>query len=397
MSPVSPLAAIACLCIAFTTIHLISRISPAPENHGRFSSIDGLRGYLALFVFLSHSSNWYLYLRTGQWKSEPSNLYVHLGQSSVTLFFMITGFLFYSKLLDQKPIDWLRLYISRILRLGPLYFFALAILALIIGYLSHWQLNSSLVALLKDFCKWASFSILGKPDINGIPDTNLILAGVTWSLPYEWFFYAALPILSLATGKRPSLAYLLLGVISIGYFIFWKPHLILTLPFIGGIAAALLARSESFCSFAKGKPATFIAIMAIVLTVACFPTAHTPVAVALLAVAFCIFACGNTLFNTLTHATSRLLGEITYSIYLLHGILLFTTFKFVVGSDFAIGLSPIGHWMVIGMLTPALIGLCYLTFRFIELPAMRAVSSATNCVREARLQLQAMNIKQQKM
>ena len=85
-------------------------------------------GVMALAVFVSHSSIWYFYLRTGTWDVPPSNVYTQLGQGSVTLFFMITGFLFWSKLLDgrQQPIDWSRLYLSRALRLGPLYLVAVA-------------------------------------------------------------------------------------------------------------------------------------------------------------------------------------------------------------------------------------------------------------------------------
>jgi peptidoglycan/LPS O-acetylase OafA/YrhL len=370
--------------MAISTSYFISRINPLPESQSRISSIDGLRGYLALFVFISHASNWYLYIRTGDWKSEPSHLYTHLGQSSVTFFFMITAFLFYSKILEQKQIDWARLFVSRVLRLTPLYLFSISILALIIANLSNWTLNVPLFSIIKDLGKWASFSILGKPDVNGIPDTTLILAGVTWSLPYEWFFYAALPILSLTTGKAPPKIFLISGWISIAYFYFWKPNMILTLPFLGGIAAALLAKSSRFCAFAKSRAATFIALSLIAGTVNYYPTAHSAAAVGLLSIAFSIFACGNTLFNTLTSPASRWLGEIAYSIYLLHGILLFTTFNFLLNIKQAASFYPYEHWIVIICITPPFILLCYCTFKFIEAPAMRSVSSVMQRIRITR-------------
>lgn len=71
---------------------------------GRNDSIDGLRGYLAFFVFLHHSLVWYFYIKTGSWNVLDSHFYNHLGQTSVVFFFMITGFLFYAKLLNKDKI-----------------------------------------------------------------------------------------------------------------------------------------------------------------------------------------------------------------------------------------------------------------------------------------------------
>lgn len=102
MDPVSPLPALACLLVAMATAFFLVKQFGSPPSLGRYASIDGLRGYLAFFVFLHHSCIWYFFLRTGQWQAPPSNLYNHFGQSSVALFFMITGFLFFSKLIDGR-------------------------------------------------------------------------------------------------------------------------------------------------------------------------------------------------------------------------------------------------------------------------------------------------------
>jgi hypothetical protein len=79
MDPVSPLSAIAPLLVAFATSFFLVKQFGAPPDQGRYSSIDGLRGYLAFFVFLHHSSVWYFYLQTGQWSVPPSN--THLKKS----------------------------------------------------------------------------------------------------------------------------------------------------------------------------------------------------------------------------------------------------------------------------------------------------------------------------
>ena len=72
-----------------------SRPSSSSGQPGpRYWSLDGLRGYLALAVVLSHASIWYFYLRSGTWEVPPANVYTQFGQGSVTRFFMITGFCF---------------------------------------------------------------------------------------------------------------------------------------------------------------------------------------------------------------------------------------------------------------------------------------------------------------
>ncbi|WP_254814204.1 acyltransferase family protein [Pseudomonas aeruginosa] len=123
MSPTSALPALACLAVALATCEFIRRLGSARLPASRFVTIDGLRGYLAFFVFLHHSSIWYYYLKDGLWQLPPSRLYAHFGQTSVALFFMVTGFLFAHKLLHSRgtPIRWLDVYASRIARLLPAY------------------------------------------------------------------------------------------------------------------------------------------------------------------------------------------------------------------------------------------------------------------------------------
>src|SRR4051794_29707847 len=102
LDPVSPWPAVACLVLAVLTARLLVWKFGAPPSAGRYVSIDGLRGYLALAVLLHHACTWYFYARTGKWAPPPSNLYTHFGHSGVALFFMITGFLFFTKLLNSR-------------------------------------------------------------------------------------------------------------------------------------------------------------------------------------------------------------------------------------------------------------------------------------------------------
>ena len=384
MNPVSPFPAIASLLVALATALLLTKKFGAPPDQGRYSSIDGLRGYLAFFVFLHHSVIWYFYLRTGHWVVPPSNLYTNFGQGSVALFFMITGFLFFSKLINgrKREIDWGKLFISRFLRLFPLYLFAMLLLFLTVVYVSHGILNVSFPQFLNGTVKWLGFTMLGAPDLNGIGHTFIIIAGVTWTLPYELIFYFSLPVLALAVRVVPPFPYVVLGIASIvAAAIWWHPQIYPLLAFVGGIIASFLVRFELFRQFAARKGSSFIALGFIAIAFTVYPSAYAMAPLFLLSMAFALIACGNSLFGLLINPVSRTLGEMAYSIYLLQGIALFVTFNFIVGLPESRALSPIIYWLLILGITPVLVLGCFVTFRLIESPAMRSTTAVTNWLR----------------
>lgn len=383
MDPVSPVLALVELLLAVGTTTVLVRLFGAPKAEGRFTTIDGLRGYLAFFVFLHHSSITYFYLRIGEWLHPPSNLYTHLGRSSVTMFFMITGFLFFTKILDgrTKSIDWLKLFVSRAMRLTPMYVFAMLLLFLVVAIVSHGELREPTGTVMNELVKWLAFTIMDNPDINGLPDTFTIVAGVTWSLPYEWFFYLSLPALALAVGAEVPKRYLVLSLAAAIYLIHWGPEFYHSVSFLGGIAAAVACRNAWARVMAGRTGASVIAVVCIATAIVAFPTPYAPVPMALLSLAFILIACGATLFGTLQNQVSRSLGEVAYSIYLLHGIALYVTFHFVINVNTATHLSTLQYWLVISGITPILISSSFLTFRWIERPAMQHVVPLTSWIR----------------
>ena len=374
MTPISPVPAVIALIAAWLTCLAITRIYGPPTEGGRFASIDGLRGYLALFVFLSHGCLWYFYLRDGRWVEPPSHLYRHMGESSVMLFFMITGFLFFSKLMDGrfKGIDWARLFVSRVVRLGPLYLFAMLLMFVIVAFLTDFTVREPLPLLAKHAVEWLAFTVVGGPDLNGVAGTPVITAGVTWSLQYEWAFYCALPIVALCVGMVPPLRYVVLGLVAGVAFAYLSPNVFKILGFMGGILASHVSRWPPVRQWSSGITASLVVIGSIIGAVAMYPSAYQVWPLAFLSLAFCLIAAGNDLFGLFVDPISRTLGQMAYSIYLLHGILLFFVFHFVVGLDASRSLSPISHWGLIVGITPVLVATCYATFRMIEHPAMHS-------------------------
>src|SRR5262245_13554881 len=66
---------------------------------GRPVAIDGLRGFLALGVLFHHALFRLNLVTAGRWAIADSAFYTLLGQVAVMTFFMITGFLFWDRVL----------------------------------------------------------------------------------------------------------------------------------------------------------------------------------------------------------------------------------------------------------------------------------------------------------
>lgn len=382
MNPLSPVPIVFIFILALACTHMLAKCFPIVVPGGRVSSIDGLRGFLALSVFINHSCIWFFYLRTGAWDTD-SRLYDHMGESAVALFFMITGFLFFSKLINanKRPVDWTQLYIGRFLRLVPLYFFAMAVMFAIVAILSEGQLKEPLALLVLNAVRWLGFTVAGDPDLNGISQSWIIIAGVTWTLRYEWIFYLLLPLLAWAVTSRPPVGYVALGLLTLLAANLLTLDYSILAAFLGGMTAAVLVRHEKVRVIASTRLSTLVAVACVAAVVLIFPTAFDLMPLLLLTVAFILVAGGNTLFGLFASHTARVLGEMTYSIYLLHGLMLFLVFHFGFDPTQAATLSAVEHWLVIGLCTPFLIALSFLTFLGIESPAMRFTPKVVSWVK----------------
>jgi peptidoglycan/LPS O-acetylase OafA/YrhL len=217
-----------------------------------------------------------------------------------------------------------------------------------------------------------------------LSQTFIIDAGVTWSLRYEWFFYAALPAMALVLGLAPRRRLLVVSVMAcvvaaLAMRYMMVSHLLvkILLPFGGGMVAAFAVRSERICTLCTHPAAGLLALACFSAAIIGFPGAYNIPASLLLSVGFIIIACGNTLSGLLTWPSTRLIGDMGYSVYLLHGILLFIVFHSLETMGFAVAGSAASHWAIVSALTIPLIVLCHVTFRMIELPAMKTVPNIT--------------------
>lgn len=323
---------------AWATAWLLHRRVPAVAKELRVDarqrqlSLDGLRGLLSLGVFCHHAVLTRNLLQTGHWVPASTDFTNELGQASVALFFMITSFLFWGRVLDTgAKMNWGRFYLSRIFRLAPLYLVAIVVLTSIVFARSGGQLLESKRMLATRLVDWLFFTVRFGPDINLFPNTWQIMAGVTWSLRYEWLFYFTLPVLGVVvTGARQWKAVLIsVALIALMARLTRFDPLSFTISraFLGGIVAAHWIRAEKLQ--ALGAHAAFggFALACLAVVMIANPSGYSTWSLGLLTVFFVAVACDNRLFGFLRGAAARWLGEVSYGIYLLHGILLWVAMR----------------------------------------------------------------------
>jgi peptidoglycan/LPS O-acetylase OafA/YrhL len=90
---------------------------------------------------------------------------------------------------------------------------------------------------------------------------------------------------------------------------------------------------------------------------------------------FIILASGNSIFGILSNTYSRLLGQITYSLYLLHGIVLFIVFRFIIGYPQAAQLSDNNYWLIIACCIVPIVLISQISYKYIELPFINLFKS----------------------
>lgn len=338
-----------------------------------YETLEGLRGLLAILVFIHHANTTAHLLRSGDWEAPPTRFFSQLGQPAVAVFFMLTAFLFWDRVLRERgQIVWSRFFVARIMRLVPVYLVAIGLVTLMVFAVSGWALHEPVGALLHHIAAWAVFTITGLPDINGLSDTWRLTAGVTWSLRFEWIFYVALPLLGflLARTKQYWAATVsLLGILLylvVGHFTLAADG-VKFLPFLGGFVAAYWIRSPHLVGIGKAWYGGLFSWVAVLLLLFAARRGFHPITLCLLTGVFVVATCDNPWLSVLRRPVLLFLGRISYSVYLLHGFCLWCVFRTGwPGKD-----SPILDMAVLIAMAGAVVFVSSLTYRFVEEPGLR--------------------------
>lgn len=309
-------------------------LQAAPEP-----AIDGLRGVLALAVLVHHFAIWRHVARDGEpWGPLPSLLLNNLGAGSVGLFFMVTGYVFYPRILrGLRDLDLPALYLTRLFRIYPALVVSVAlVLGLIVlrrGLGGAGSLGHEFAALLE----W--LTCRGTPPLLGEARAGEVNAFVLWSLWYEGLFYLfVVPLcaaaMDAARGRVPSWAVpaaMLVGALLLRPLLKGALPLVTYLPLfaIGMLAHEIRSRGR-VAERLQGWPASLAGLCALALALATQAVPGKPVALALYGAFFLCVACGNG-FGLLRRGAAQVLGACSYGLYLLHGLVLSLLFVDLAG------------------------------------------------------------------
>ncbi|MDR7006099.1 acyltransferase family protein [Paraburkholderia strydomiana] len=340
---------------------------------GRVSTIDGLRGFLALSVMLYHGLIEYNYVTVGKWMAGDALFYRPLGGVAVMLFFMITAFLFWTRLLkrDGRP-DWAALYIGRLFRIGPLYIVAVVAMAIIVFWRSGFELREPLDNFVPNMGRWLALGLNDDMQpINAFPWTIFILMGVTWSIKYEWWFYFSLVVTATFVRSGMHMVFALVGLAASFAIILTTQSDLWCLPaaFFCGIATASLLH-EGFAPRLNVHTMSIIALAALAAMFSFAKTHAGVLQITLTGTAFYLICSGADLFGLLRLRSAQRMGHISYGIYLLQGIPMTVLFWQEPFKAWAI-ISPTHYWASLLLCGTVLCIIASMTFAMIERPFIR--------------------------
>ncbi|MGC4069123.1 MAG: acyltransferase [Polyangiaceae bacterium] len=365
-------AAIASAVIA-TIVPFYSRLV---RGASRLAPLDGLRGMLALGVCVHHSAIIYNLVRMNVWNHPANILFEYVGPGSVALFFMASGFLFWSKLLEGR-LDVEAFVVGRIRRVMPMYLASAMGVLLVVGWISKWQMNVPPPQLRREVTLWLLGGFFDVPGINGI-STVPINAGVTWSLVYEWWFYFSLPLLCVFVPFRRFLAGLLVFLVlrwaAPSHVPEYAAGFDRSFGFALGMCAAYASRLRWWRRWMHRRVVAVLALLWLagclvlrvydVLTAIPFEIAGFPL--------FAAVAAGNNCFKFLTRPWVLLLGHVSFSVYLCHGLALYLLVQRGLGFTRVAGMGLGEYWAFIACaVIPCVVVSSALTYRWIEAPFMR--------------------------
>nr|WP_255400286.1 acyltransferase [Novosphingobium sp. HII-3] len=290
-----------------------------------------MRGCLALSVMVHHFYIWTnIKYFNGTWDAPDVNFIAQMGAGAVALFFMTTGFVFYPRILNGwKSTSWITVYITRVFRILPLTLLSVILITAVIYYRAGGTFNATYAYAA---AHWLSG--FGEPDLLGYTDSGRINAYVLWSLWYEWVFYiAVLPLSAIAMDivknrRLPSwtlpVALLCLAFASRIFSKVFNHDLefLRMLPLFGvGMLAYEIQARENLKNLLCSRMCSVIAVGCLVIAMTATRNPYG-ISLPLFGIFFICVAAGNNVWGLLDTRPAGVLGEISFSIYLLHGIVI---------------------------------------------------------------------------
>lgn len=332
------------------------------EDARRNHTMDGARGLLSLWVLTHHLNALPFLLQPGlKWEIPQSAVTMLMGSSFFTApFYALTAMLFGGALLasggELRALAFLR---NRFFRLTPVYVLSLALVVAVAFYLTDFRLQVPAWKLVKELVRWGSFGTLRMYDINGADVAGW--HGMLWTLPYEIAFYLMLPVLAWGQRKLKSPLVLIAGLAAAALFS-WQ-FIFFT---AGVVAAAALGWRHRFA------PAIWSGLAVAALVVLSATAAWSgPITQAILLIPMLVAAGLQVpMLAPFRWRPIRFVGEISYSVYILHYplICIFLTLAVAPATVNAMGYAERAG--ALALFGSAVIALSALSYVFVERPVI---------------------------
>lgn len=354
-------------------------MASAPTRSPReLPALTGIRGLAAVVVMFGHAELW-----------SQSGGHHFLAQIAVDLFFVLSGFvisLTYLRADGRGVADWKGYGLARFARIYPLHLATAGLLGLtgaLLTLRSGQPLSSSIFDLgqaVQELMLIAPLPIVGSGHIWNAP---------SWSIAIEWWVYFTLfPVLALIGWRMPAGAAALVALAALAAIAVW-----LTLDADARVTRGWPALARGLAGFLAGwaawrlveaplrwTPPSWLAgwvglfVLAVAFGFAAFNDQPPWFCLPLLGVLIYALAANPGGAGRLLSARPLLwLGDISYSIYLLHVPVLMVMEK-VGGKGPALG-GPL-VWMAICVPVSLLLG--QLSYRLFERPAQKAIRNLRN-------------------
>lgn len=355
----------------------------------RVHSIDYLRGFLALSVMIYHYISWSVGV------PDSSTVLGRLGIYAVSTFYIISGISLY---LVYTGTSWstsntVRFAIKRVCRIAPLYWVAtIATIAFFIlkpgPFLPNWLKYFSNLTLTFGFFSPSSY----------VPSGG-------WSIGNEMVFYAIFPILTLMASRTWSLIIGLLAFTGVYlHFAFniltpehslaeqWRLYINpfnQAFLFFIGIIIGFASKNHP----AKGGALPYLALVSSLFAFALWPANGNQINIVtgynrLAFTAICATACWSILnakiaYTGIATKILKYFGDISYSIYLLHGAIHLYTIAYIYPLVCTQPSPEAKLYSLLFISTPVTLTTSYLVYRYIEQPFIRFGKNLTNTMAES--------------
>jgi len=338
------------------------------KNH-RISAFDGLRGYFVLLTFCVHfipNAAGFVGLNISGPISQLSRIgkllhWLQISNYGVYGFFILSGFLIARMALNNPGFVGKTFLFNRFMRIYPAFLISVILSGSVGMFYTHYM-HINLVDTLKNLLFLNGFFLIGE-----IPSLNF----VTWSLFYEFLFYLTVPIMVFAILRlRLNRLGSLLLIYALTAFISVALRLTMSyqLFFVGIVIASF--SDQELRDAADSFPEWLVILVYVAATSAYSLGIDEGMFIPIFCITAPVFiikaAFGNGILSKIFNwKYLRLIGQVSYSFYLLHATIIIAFFFTLQSHGFVNK-----YWAVVALPITSLLtlGMSYLLYVIAERP-----------------------------